>query len=712
MERQVLLNEPEEAAALYRGLSRQPALSAACLGPEVTTQYGGLYRTVHTEWTQRDLERMENIRFCRQYLVFHDGDSVVFAGPAGSSVETRGELLSRESPSGAMKAVLRKAGGTSPGEEKQFLEVWEKNRKLKSFNLSALEKHGPVYEDDCFGCLSWSHSETHLLYVAEKKRPKTESFFQTKALDVSASDDEMARLKKPDQAIKGDQFVFYEDWGENMVSKSTPVLCVLDVESGNISVLEGVPENVSPGQAFWAPGDTGVVFVGWWHEPFRLGVRFCTNRRSALYYVDLAEGKCELLSDDSLAVSSPRLSPDQCRIVYLKYPSLVPHHQCSQLCLYDWYTKVTSVVVDIVPRQLGEDFSGIYCSLLPLGCWSADSQRVVFDSAQRSRQDLFAVDTQTGSVTSLTAGEQGCRGRGEPAGSWKLLTIDLDLMVAQFSTPSQPPSLKVGFLPPAGKEKSVFWVPLEEAEPIPDIQWGIRVLQPPLEQENVQYGGPHSSFVAAWMLFPALLCKMGFAVLLVNYRGSTGFGQDSILSLPGNVGQQDVKDVQFAVEQVLQEEHFSASRVALMGGSHGGFLSCHLIGQYPETYSACVARNPVINIASMMGSTDIPDWCVVEAGFPYSSDCLPDLSVWAEMLDKSPIKYVPQVKTPLLLMLGQEDRRVPFKQGMEYYRALKARKVPVRLLLYPKSTHGLSEVEVESDSFMNAVLWLRTHLGS
>lgn len=96
-----------------------------------------------------------------------------------------------------------------------------------------------------------------------------------------------------------------------MVSKSTPVLCVLDVESGNVSVLEGVPESVSPGQvsadstyitprgwapclshcplfipalwscsqAFWAPGDTGVVFVGWQHEPFRLGVRFCTNRR-------------------------------------------------------------------------------------------------------------------------------------------------------------------------------------------------------------------------------------------------------------------------------------------------------------------------------------------------------------------------------------------------------------------------------------------------
>lgn len=125
------------------------------------------------------------------------------------------------------EALLGGAGNLTP----RCPQVWEKNRKLKSFNLSLLEKHGLVYEDgrqlagerqggqegqpsprsppdqpslhpDCFGCLSWSHSETHLLYVAEKKRPKTESFFQTKALDVSSSDEEMARPKKPDQAIK------------------------------------------------------------------------------------------------------------------------------------------------------------------------------------------------------------------------------------------------------------------------------------------------------------------------------------------------------------------------------------------------------------------------------------------------------------------------------------------------------------------------------
>lgn len=106
--------------------------------------------------------------------------------------------------------------------------------------------------------------------------------------------------------LQGEQFVYREDWGETLSTCSVPVLCVLDIEGSSVSVLEGVPEHVSPGQvrmgrgsralgsvgmprgsgtspaltqALWSPDDTGVVFVGWWHEPFRLGLRHCTNRR-------------------------------------------------------------------------------------------------------------------------------------------------------------------------------------------------------------------------------------------------------------------------------------------------------------------------------------------------------------------------------------------------------------------------------------------------
>uniref|UniRef100_A0A8C2L5T4 acylaminoacyl-peptidase n=1 Tax=Cyprinus carpio TaxID=7962 RepID=A0A8C2L5T4_CYPCA len=675
-----VLREAAEIAQLYRDQCRFPALCRADVGPVITSRYGGQYCNVYTEWTQRDLERNENVKFCRQYIVFHDDKSVVYSGPSGNCTEIKGELLSVDSPSGDMKAVLRES--TIKGEDKQFLEIWHKNRKLKCLNLTTLSKHGKVYEDDQFGCMVWSHSETHLLYVAEKKRPKTESYFQ------------------------GQQFEYYEDWGEALVNKSSPVLCVLDIEGSNITVLEGIPANISPGQAFWSPSDTGLVFVGWWHEPFRLGLKYClfkctvnvlrVERLSSLFYVDLASGKC------------------------------------GKLCIfcYDWYTKQTSVVVDVVQRAREDGFTGIYSSMLSSRCWSADSQRVLMSCAQRCRKDLLVVDTSTGEVTSLTSQSE--------EGSWSLLNIHRDLMVVSCSSPNCPPDLRVGFLPEKGSESKMSWVTLEETQPQADISWQTLNFSPPPEEDNSQYpgldfnaillkpkemtagsklplvvmphGGPHSVLVSEWILSTAVLCKMGFSVLLVNYRGSLGFGQDNILSLPGNIGTQDVKDVQFAVDSVLKQGDFDEQKVAVVGGSHGGFLACHLIGQYPEFYKACVARNPVTNLSSMIGCTDIPDWCVVEAGYEYNTDIHLEPAILEQMLNKSPIKHVSKVKTPVLLMLGEDDKRVPSKQGIEYYRALKALQVPVRLLWYPGNNHSLSKVDAESDGFMNAALWIIQHL--
>jgi dipeptidyl aminopeptidase/acylaminoacyl peptidase len=133
------------------------------------------------------------------------------------------------------------------------------------------------------------------------------------------------------------------------------------------------------------------------------------------------------------------------------------------------------------------------------------------------------------------------------------------------------------------------------------------------------HGGPHSNMGCEYYASIAVLVLQGYAVLLINYRGSTGYGQGLVESLHGKVGRQDVDDVKDAIDEVLKTRtYLDGGRVGVCGGSHGGFLSLHLVGQYPELFKSTAVRNPVTNIATMYGATDIPDWCYTETGSPFA----------------------------------------------------------------------------------------------
>jgi len=224
------------------------------------------------------------------------------------------------------------------------------------------------------------------------------------------------------------------------------------------------------------------------------------------------------------------------------------------------------------------------------------------------------------------------------------------------------------------------------------------------------HGGPHTCFTANFQPYTAGLCMCGYAILMVNYRGSLGFGQDSINSLLGNIGRQDTDDVQAVVEQIVGSGSVDKDKVVVLGGSHGGFLTLHAIGQFPEFYRAAVARNPVVNIASKVGCTDIPDWAFTEAGLDFDPSVVPTSQMYAEMLKRSPLVNVDRIRTPLLLMIGGKDVRVPTSQGLELRRALEARGAPLRVLWYPECSHPLAEVKSEVDAFINIVKWFDDHI--
>ncbi|CAG2111233.1 unnamed protein product, partial [Medioppia subpectinata] len=227
------------------------------------------------------------------------------------------------------------------------------------------------------------------------------------------------------------------------------------------------------------------------------------------------------------------------------------------------------------------------------------------------------------------------------------------------------------------------------------------------------HGGPHGQYFNTYMSYPSLLARLGFKSLLINYRGSLGVDDNYVNDLIGHVGDNDVRDVVHCVQYLSDKSLIDSSKLVLWGGSHGGFLVAHLSGQYAHMdFKACISRNPVIDLTSMSDATDIPDWCDVETFgdsklFAFNTPL--DSNSLIMMFEKSPINCILDVKVPTLITLGKRDRRVPWTQGLKYYRILKARGVKTRCHVYDDN-HSLQKVDVDGDCFVNICLWILENL--
>jgi acylaminoacyl-peptidase len=125
-------------------------------------------------------------------------------------------------------------------------------------------------------------------------------------------------------------------------------------------------------------------------------------------------------------------------------------------------------------------------------------------------------------------------------------------------------------------------------------------------------------------------------------------------------------------------------------------------------------RNPVTNIPAMVGVTDIPDWCFIEAlgvgSYDFTSHRVPTGPELGKMLASSPVAHIDRVKTPCLVCLGGKDLRVPASQGREYYHLLRARGIPTRLLNFPEDSHPIDKPASEANHWVCIAQWLREHM--
>ncbi|PHT49524.1 hypothetical protein CQW23_09271 [Capsicum baccatum] len=661
------------------------------------------------------------------------------------------------SPSGSKLLVVRNPENDSPTK----FEIWGSSLVEKEFCVPA-SFHGSVYADGWFEGISWNSDETLIAYVAEEPAPSKPTFTTFGYKKEKSTDKECGSWKG--------QGEWEEEWGEAYAGKRQPALFVIDVNSGEVRPVEGIGKSLSVGQVVWAPSGEGLpqylVFVGWPSDTRKLGIKYCYNRPCALYAVRTPFSKKEVDQSGTNAANDvapikltqsissaffPRFSPDGKSLIFLSARSSVDswaHSATDSLHRIDWSFsgKPTpdATIVDVVPIVMcPEDgcFPGLYCFSVLSRPWLSDGYTMILSSIWGSTQVIISVNVLSGNVSRISPGDSSF--------SWNLLALDGDNIIAVCSSPVDVPAIKYGSLVrKESAEPSWSWFdvssPISRCSekvtsllslrqfsimkiPVRDISENLtKGASKPYEAIFVSskrqsrnvcdplivvlHGGPHSTSLSSFSKSLAFLSSLGYSLLIVNYRGSLGFGEEAVQSLPGKIGSQDVNDVLAAIDHVIEKGLADPSKIAVLGGSHGGFLTTHLIGQAPDKFAAAVARNPVCNLALMVGTSDIPDWCYAETFGDKGKSSFTEATS-AEHLDafyrKSPILHISKVRTPTLFLLGAKDLRVPMFTGLQYARALKEKGVDVKVVMFPEDNHALDRPQSDFESFLNIGVWLK-----
>lgn len=221
------------------------------------------------------------------------------------------------------------------------------------------------------------------------------------------------------------------------------------------------------------------------------------------------------------------------------------------------------------------------------------------------------------------------------------------------------------------------------------------------------HGGPFAQYTHALFDEVQVLAEAGYAVVLGNPRGSSGYGRAHGLAIQGGFGTVDADDVLALLDAALVDPVLDGDRVGVMGGSYGGYMTAWLTTRTQRFVGAIVERG-FLDPVSFVGSSDI-GWFF---GLAYLGDARDDEGA-AVLAAQSPMAHVGDVRTPTLVIHSEQDWRCPVEQGQRWFVELKRRGVDAELLLFPGEGHELTRSgrpRHRQQRFDHVLAWWARHL--
>ncbi len=227
------------------------------------------------------------------------------------------------------------------------------------------------------------------------------------------------------------------------------------------------------------------------------------------------------------------------------------------------------------------------------------------------------------------------------------------------------------------------------------------------------HGGPYGRFrnVFRQAYYHQIYANHGYLLLAPNPRGSSGyddaFGKAIWYRAGGHMGGIDYQDIMAGVDAVIQKGWVDSTRMGVIGGSYGGYMTNWIISQN-QRFAAAVSLFGIFSLFTDWSNSWQPSWEKMYLGIYYwEQPITPD----HPYVKYSPAFYVANIRTPVLILHGEEDRYTNLANSQEMYQALKTLGRPVRFVIYPREGHGLGrEPNHRKDVFLRALRWFETHL--